>query len=158
MAICRPILLTHIMIVALVTACSVEPKGARSGQGGGSDNSTLLGKKFTDPEFLCEDETQSSDEEATLALVDGPTYTNAISKLLSTNCISCHNPNGNKPDLSTYDLAVISAEVSLAEIEAGSMPLEGPLSDEDAAAFRTWVQEDTPEGCLLYTSPSPRDS
>lgn len=90
---------------------------------------------------------------------DGPTYHADIAPMVEKNCVTCHGEDGIAPfDLSTYDNLVPLAQVSIQEMETGSMPpwmpdpecreyeAERYLTDEEIALFRDWVDADMPEG------------
>ena len=71
-----------------------------------------------------------------------------VAQVLANNCWSCHGTTPTKDaalSLATYDDLMKKkgsktyAQVSLDEINAGSMPKGGGMSDADKAAFAKWV-------------------
>lgn len=82
------------------------------------------------------------------------TYTGQVAPILDANCIRCHasdkqgaGRNGAPVgfDYDTYDDAVATAARAKAQIQSGSMPVGGNLTDEEKALFQAWVDQGTPE-------------
>jgi len=137
---------TNIFVIAsalILIGCSVEdPKGSRFAQP--AKNNSLTNKTFEDGEFDCSQRVAVS-EPIGLQLQDQPTYLADIKPLVDKQCITCHNPNGNSPDLTDYAKLKAHAESSRTEISAGSMPLIGALETANMELFERWVELDMPE-------------
>lgn len=128
----------------ILIGCSVEePKGGRFTSP--DTNSSLTNKTFDDKEFDC-NQTEVEREDTTIQLQDQPTYLKDIKPLVDKHCISCHNPNGNSPDLTDYAKLKANADASRAEIGAGSMPLAGALETAKMELFELWIEHEMPEG------------
>lgn len=74
------------------------------------------------------------------------TYADDIQYLLEDECVSCHGPEGEYPDLSDYQSASEGAEDALIAMENGSMPPDSPVAAEDLKLFQTWMKD----GLLEY--------
>ena len=93
-----------------------------------------------------------------------------VAPILANQCLECHDSLANKGglDLSKKVAALRGGESGEAivaqnsdesllwlSIESDEMPHERPpLTDRDKATIKKWIDD----GCLLYTSPSPRDA
>lgn len=66
-------------------------------------------------------------------------YDATIEQLLAANCVGCHKAGVQAPNLDNYDDAATSAVASLAAIESGSMPPSGPMTTDEIATFKAWV-------------------
>src|SRR5690606_17364898 len=100
-------------------------------------NPQLEGRAFRDDEFLCGPRSKE------LALQDEDvSYDGHIAKVIESRCLACHFEGGTPPDLSTYDLVVMSADASLQEIESGTMPPPpAAMDDTDKTLFRAWFEQ-----------------
>jgi uncharacterized membrane protein len=77
------------------------------------------------------------------------TYTNKVSKVLASKCLTCHSPSGGTtPDLSTYTLAKTSA-IRIVEraVNLKTMPEAGSpqLSQCEMDMLKTWLNNSTPQ-------------
>lgn len=65
-----------------------------------------------------------------------------VKTLLANNCVSCHNPNGQMPNVDFRDNCVIqtkAAQIKERAVDLGTMPPSGPLSKADKDKITTWV-------------------
>jgi mono/diheme cytochrome c family protein len=63
-----------------------------------------------------------------------------IQPIFQTHCVSCHRSGGvASPNLQTQSQIVANASVSLKEIEAGRMPQNYKLPEEQIALIRAWI-------------------
>jgi len=92
--------------------------------------------------------------------VDAITYHSRISRIIQSNCQSCHRDGGPAPfALETYEQAKARRSTIAFAIEAGVMPPwhadaenshafenDRSLSDRDRAALLAWIENGVPEG------------
>jgi len=85
---------------------------------------------------------------------DSITYTLGIKEILDQHCIRCHSHiktgaerNGAPPEVNfdTYESAVKSAQRANARIQAGTMPPDGGIAEEQHALFQKWIGKGTPQ-------------
>ena len=87
----------------------------------------------------------SSDSDSDMEAMPEPkvTYTNTISRIVSSNCTSCHGStprNGALMSLTSYSdvkNSVLNRGL-IARIENGTMPPSGNLSISQIQSFKTW--------------------
>jgi AhpC/TSA family len=99
--------------------------------------------------------------EASAAPVEAPkpTYHNRISRIIQTQCQSCHRPGGGTPfSLMTYQETRRQMRKIAAVLEEGAMPPwfanphvgewenDARLTDRDRNSFLEWIAEGGPEG------------
>lgn len=70
-----------------------------------------------------------------------PGYVTTVQNFLNKNCLACHKPDATSPDLSSYELARLSATKSLEQMQAGLMPPGSPLDRADLDLFAKWIEE-----------------
>lgn len=84
----------------------------------------------------------SSDSAATApAATNGPVGFDLVKPILDQNCISCHNPNGDNPDLTTYAKARIVGQgiVRTAASAVVTMPRgANELTDSEKQILQGW--------------------
>ena len=69
-------------------------------------------------------------------------YTNTIRPLLDTNCMPCHNGDGNTPfapDLTNYNSVQSIASLIKDVTQSGRMPKNGSLTEVEKDAIKCWV-------------------
>lgn len=83
--------------------------------------------------------------------IDNPTYTANIKSIIDNNCVSCHNPMGENPNvlLQTYDqVKAKAAEIKIRiEKPAGDplvMPKGGKLSQANIDLINKWIANGMP--------------
>ena len=76
---------------------------------------------------------------------DSPvSYNTTIRPLIDSNCMPCHNGNGNEPfapDLTTYARVAGVAGLIKEVTQSRQMPKEGSLTNAQIAAIKCWVDE-----------------
>ncbi len=74
------------------------------------------------------------------------TYTNSIKTILSSNCTSCHSPNGGEsPYLDNYDDVKSNINLILQDLNDGSMPPTGPLPSTTIQTVQSWKDAGMPQ-------------
>jgi hypothetical protein len=74
------------------------------------------------------------------------TYTNGIKDIIETNCVSCHKPGGNSPDLSTYTLVKENtAKITLRAITQKNMPSPSGMNACNITKLDNWIKAGTPQ-------------
>ncbi len=82
------------------------------------------------------------------------TYTLGIKEIFDQHCIRCHSHvntgaqrNGAPPEVNfdTYESAIKSAQRANARIQAGTMPPDGGIPEEQRALFQKWIDNGTPQ-------------
>ena len=84
------------------------------------------------------DEGPGGTEEQTETESNLITYSGQMLKKIEGQCLGCHSAGAVPPDLSSYEAAVSSAQESLDEVLAGSMPPGGALEPEDQQLWQSW--------------------
>ncbi len=127
--------LVALAVITTAACAPLEPKEDAK-QGGGADG-TVAAKKFTDAEFAC------YETHAAAALVDGGGigYNESVKAVVDAQCVSCHNPKGVSPDLSTFAALEAEGEASLNRIKAGTMPPAAALGAAQQELFAQWVEQ-----------------
>ena len=87
---------------------------------------------------------------AQLSLAAVPNYTDTIQAFLAAKCVTCHNVT--KPLLNSYATATAAAQVSLADIQSGKMPIGSTVSATEKAAFAAWVAAGMPQSAAAAPS------
>ena len=71
------------------------------------------------------------------------TYTAQMKTFFDTNCVSCHNPNGVKPEPSfdTYAGAIAGAARGVIRVQEGTMPPDGAgdITAQDICNYQAWI-------------------
>ncbi len=65
-----------------------------------------------------------------------------VKTLITNNCVTCHNPNGQMPTVNFQDNCVIQSKATLIKtraVDQGNMPPTGPLSQNDKDKINAWV-------------------
>jgi len=65
-----------------------------------------------------------------------------VKSLITNNCVTCHNPNGQMPSVNFQDNCVIQSKAALIKqraVDQGNMPPTGSLSQNDKDKITTWV-------------------
>jgi uncharacterized membrane protein len=65
-----------------------------------------------------------------------------VKNLITNNCVTCHNPNGQMPTVNFQDNCVIQSRAALIKqraVDQGNMPPTGSLSQNDKDKITTWV-------------------
>lgn len=81
------------------------------------------------------------DEEIELDPCSEVTFARTIKPIIDSNCVSCHNTNGQASFLNLESYQTISANASSVKesVVAKRMPQGAPLSDSDIQAISCWV-------------------
>ena len=109
-------LISLICTVLIFFSCSKDNSGTTASPGGGGTSTCATatpGAKFSE-----------------------------VKNLLTNNCVTCHNPNGQQPNPNFQDNCVIQANAALIKsraVDMGNMPPTGPLSQTDKNKISTWV-------------------
>jgi mono/diheme cytochrome c family protein len=77
------------------------------------------------------------------------TYAGFVKGWLEENCTSCHNADGDSPDLSTYEAAKKHGDhiVKAIQSKQNPMPPDGPApSASDVSKIKAWVAAGSPKG------------
>lgn len=68
------------------------------------------------------------------------TYNTGIKNLIDANCVGCHKPGGNSPDLTTYALVKVNInKIKLRAITQKNMPLSG-LNTCNYSKLDNWIK------------------
>lgn len=102
----------------------------------------------------CENKQDPFAEGGQQQLPDSVSYGQHVQPLLEAHCTDCHASYRQGADrngapvvlnLDTYADAVTWSEYANEQIQAGTMPPSGGLSDYQRALFQRWVEQGTPE-------------
>ncbi|AOW11444.1 hypothetical protein EM308_15590 [Flavobacterium gilvum] len=84
--------------------------------------------------------------------VTAPTYTANIKSIIDGNCVTCHNPSGENPNVLLQTYAQVSAKAADIKIRiekpAGDplvMPKGGKLSQANIDLINKWITNGMPE-------------
>jgi len=71
-----------------------------------------------------------------------PAFTQDIEQIFITNCTSCHQTNAANGNIILENYTTISdnINVSILQIEAGTMPPTAPLNDTIITMLNCWVE------------------
>lgn len=65
-------------------------------------------------------------------------------KVVRENCFRCHNPSKKKGDVDLSNFASIDPQQVMGSIANDDMPPTSPLSDEDKAILKEWIDKGAP--------------
>lgn len=81
------------------------------------------------------------------------TWDNRIQGIMSKNCGSCHGPDSDKGNYTSYDSAKAKAAAIFKAVASGKMPKgKGRLSQDDIDAIDAWIKAGTPEKGTALTA------
>jgi len=107
-----PYLTSASLVEENITKVISEMRGGTMPPDGGSESDADVLEAWEEGGFSASGSSGGEDDEDDEGGKNGVFYVDTIKDLLADNCVSCHNADGDSPDLSTYSLAQKSAEAS----------------------------------------------
>ena len=77
-----------------------------------------------------------------------PTYDSYVKSVMTSECISCHGPNSNDGDYSTYELlssSVLDGTFTKEVMTNQTMPTASPLDEATLNKLQCWIENGHPE-------------